>query len=212
MGGLGNPAKSLSSGRIAWAGTVFRSTQFCLAVLACASVGSSPVRAQTIEEKAQLCSTCHGENGIPQEKTTPVIWGQHQGYTYIQLRDYKRGTRTDPQMTAIVADLERADMMALAGYFSKKPWPNLNQPRADEATAAKAVRANVAVNCTACHLGDYQGDGTVPRLTGQSADYMTKTIAQFRTRERANNPGMSDLMIATPPDELAALVAYLAGR
>ena len=68
------------------------------------------------------------------------------------------------------------------------------------------------MNCTACHLGEYQGDGTVPRLAGQSADYMAKTIAEFRTRERANNPGMSDLMIATPEDDLAALVTYLAAR
>src|SRR3954452_9448575 len=126
---------------------------FFIAVLG-ALLLPAPSPAQTIEEKAQVCSACHGENGIPQEKTTPVIWGQHLGYTYIQLRDYKLGTRTDPQMTAIVADVERADMMALAGYVSKKPWPNPNQPRADEATAAKAVRANVAVNCTACHLGD----------------------------------------------------------
>ncbi|WP_244470753.1 c-type cytochrome [Microvirga massiliensis] len=182
------------------------------AILIAMSMDITPVLAQNLEEKAQICSACHGENGVPQERTTPIIWGQHQGYTYIQLRDYKRGTRKDEQMTAIVADMDRNDMMALAEYFSKKPWPNLQQLRADEATTMRALRANVAVNCTGCHLGEYQGDGTVPRLAGQSAEYMSKTIAQFRTRERANNPGMSDLMIATSPDDLAALVAYLAGR
>ena len=40
-----------------------------------------------------MCGGCHGENGVPQEKTTPVIWGQHLGYLYLQLRDYKRGDR-----------------------------------------------------------------------------------------------------------------------
>ena len=30
-------------------------------------------RADTLEEKAQMCGACHGENGVPQEKTTPVI-------------------------------------------------------------------------------------------------------------------------------------------
>jgi cytochrome c553 len=168
--------------------------------------------AQTIEEKAQVCSACHGENGVPQDKTVPAIWGQHQGYLYIQLRDYKRGTRKNEQMTPIAEALERKDMMDLAAYFSQKPWPALNQPRADAETTSKALRANVAVNCTGCHLGEYQGDGTVPRLAGQASEYMAKTIAQFRTRERANNPGMSDLMMATPQDDLDALVAYLAGR
>jgi cytochrome c553 len=115
-------------------------------------------------------------------------------------------------MTAVAESLERKDMMDLAAYYSKKPWPNLNQPKADAETTNRALRANVAVNCTGCHLGEYQGDGTVPRLAGQSSEYTAKTIEQFRTRERANNPGMSDLMIATPQEDLAALVAYLAGR
>src|SRR5205807_8822517 len=65
-----------------------------IAVLA-AIIAAVPARAQTIEDKAQLCAACHGENGIPQQKTTPVIWGQHQGYTYLQLRDYKSGSRNN---------------------------------------------------------------------------------------------------------------------
>ena len=52
----------------------------------------------------------------------------------------------------------------------------------------------------------------MPRLAGQSREYLAKTIAEFRTRERANNSGMSDLMIATSEDDLAAVEAYLAGR
>jgi cytochrome c553 len=42
-------------------------------------------------------------------------------------------------------------------------------------------------------------------------DYLTKTITDFRSHARANNPGMSDLMNATPLDDLAALEEYLAG-
>src|SRR5215212_1818660 len=38
--------------------------------------------AQTVEEKARSCSVCHGEAGIPVEKTTPIIWGQAGGYMY----------------------------------------------------------------------------------------------------------------------------------
>ena len=57
-----------------------------------------------------------------------------------------------------------------------------------------------------------QGYGTVPRLAGLSRDYLAKTIAEFRTRARGNNPGMSDLMIATSTEDLDALAEYLAGR
>ena len=168
-------------------------------------------RAQTIEEKAAACASCHGEAGIPPDKTFPVIWGQHQGYLYLQLRDFKRGTRKSDAMAPFVEQMERDDMMALAEYFSKKPWPDLRQPPAPAKVATQAQRTNTSVGCTGCHQGQYQGEGTQPRLAGQFNEYLIKSMMDFRTRERANNPGMSDLMIATAPDDLAAMAEYLAG-
>jgi cytochrome c553 len=167
--------------------------------------------AQSIEEKASICGSCHGQAGIPQASTTPVIWGQREGYLYIQLRDFKRGTRKNERMSPNVERLEREDMLALAAYFSKKPWPDLRQPEAPADVARQALTASTSVGCTGCHLDHYQGDGTVPRLAGQSRDYLRKTIADFRSRARANNPGMSDLMGATSETDLAALEEYLAG-
>jgi cytochrome c553 len=180
-------------------------------VLIVLTVSATPLSAQSIEEKTQVCAGCHGQNGKPVDKTIPVIWGQQQGYLYIQLRDFKRGDRKNDIMQPIASSMERADMLAIAEYFSKKPWPDLGQPRAPKEVANRALRANASVGCTGCHLDQFQGDGTVPRLAGMSRDYMTKTIADFRSRARGNNPGMSDLMLATAPDDLAALTEYLAG-
>lgn len=168
-------------------------------------------RAETIKEKAQVCAGCHGENGKPVDKTIPTIWGQQAGYLYIQLRDFKRGDRKNEIMQPIASTFERDDMLAIAEYFSQKPWPDLGQPRAPKDVAEKAINASRSVACPVCHLDRFQGDGTVPRLAGMGRDYLAKTIADFRTRARANNPGMSDLMLATSPDDLAALVDYLAG-
>jgi cytochrome c553 len=168
--------------------------------------------AQSIEEKVALCAACHGEKGIPIDKDTPVISGQTEGYLYLQLRDYKSGARKDDRMAPVAQMLERADMLALAEYFSKQPWPALGQPAAPADVAARAQRTNTAVACTGCHQGEYQGEGTQPRLAGQWKEYMLRTMLDFRTRKRGNNPGMSDLMLATPEDELAPMAEYLAGR
>jgi cytochrome c553 len=174
-------------------------------------VCAGPANAQNIEEKAQICAGCHGEGGKPIDKTTPAIWGQQQGYVYIQLRDFKRGDRKNDIMQPIASSMEREDMLAIAEYFSKKPWPDLGQPRAPKEIAGRALRANSSVGCTGCHLDQFQGDGTVPRLAGMSRQYLTKTMDDFRSRARGNNPGMSDLMLATGPDDLAALAEYLSG-
>ena len=173
---------------------------------------TSHVHAETIEEKAQLCAACHGEQGVPQDPSMPVIWGQTEGYLYLQLRDYKRGTRKNEQMSAVVETMERDDMLAVAEYFSKQHWPDLRQSAASDAVRATALRANVSIGCTGCHLDQYQGTGTVPRLAGQRREYLAQTMLDFRTRARGNNPGMSDLMNVASEQDLAALAEYLAGR
>ena len=173
--------------------------------------GATPAVAQGIAEKVEVCAGCHGQDGKPIDKTIPVIWGQQLGYIYIQLRDFKRGDRKNEIMQPIASSFEKDDMLAIAEYFSKKPWPDLGQPRSPKDVSERALSADRSVGCTGCHLDQFQGDGTVPRLAGQSREYLTKTIADFRTRARGNNPGMSDLMLATPPDDLAALEEFLSG-
>ncbi|MGY4511439.1 c-type cytochrome [Bradyrhizobium sp. USDA 3650] len=173
---------------------------------------AQPALPSAIAEKVEVCAGCHGADGKPVDKSIPIIWGQLQGYIYIQLRDFKRGDRKNETMQPIASSLEKDEMMAIAEFFSQKPWPDLGQPRAPKTIAQKAIEAEHSVGCTGCHLEAFQGTGTVPRLSGQSREYLAKTIGDFRTRERGNNPGMSDLMIATPKDGLAALAEYLAGR
>ena len=179
------------------------------ALLTVALAASS--RAQTIEDKAQLCAACHGEDGVPQQKTTPVIWGQHLGYTYLQLRDYKSGARKNDIMSPLAQTMERDDMMAFARYFSQKRWPDLQQPPAPPDVTAQAMRANVAIGCTGCHQAGYLGEGTQPRVAGQTREYLQQSMMDFRTRSRGNNPGMSDLMLAISPEDVAACAEYLAG-
>jgi cytochrome c553 len=158
-----------------------------------------------------VCAGCHGDKGIPQQKAWPVIWGQQQGYLYLQLRDFKSGARKNDIMSPIAQSLERADMQALALYFSQKPWPDLQQPRADRATAARAQTQINAIVCTSCHQSGFLGDSTQPRLAGQTKEYLQQSMLDFRNRSRGNNPGMTDLMLAISEQDIADIAAFLAG-
>ena len=114
-------------------------------------------------------------------------------------------------MTPVVELLEKGDLLPLAEYFSRKPWPrNLANPASAE-VALKAARANTAVGCTGCHQSQYQGEGTQPRLAGQTREYLHKTMLETRSGVRGNNPGMTTLMKATSEEDIAALAEYLAG-
>lgn len=184
-----------------------------LAALVAAIVALLPAGApaQSIDEKAQLCDGCHGDKGIPQQEAWPVIWGQQQGYLYLQLRDFKSGARKDDTMAPIAQSLERADMQALALYYSQKPWPNLQQPRPPSDVSARAQKVNNSVVCTSCHQSGFLGDSTQPRLAGQSKDYLQKSMLDFRNKTRGNNPGMTDLMLAISEQDIADMAALMAG-
>jgi cytochrome c553 len=169
-------------------------------------------QAQSIGEKAQVCSACHGENGVPtkQSSPVPVIWGQQLGYLFIELRDFKSGARKSELMSPIAQSLDQADLLPLAQFFSQKIWPNLQQPPASAAVAGQAQRADAAVVCTSCHQEGFKGASTQPRLGGQVDAYLTKTMTDFRTGARGNNPGMTDLMKAISEQDITALATWLA--
>ena len=187
--------------RAAWAAAAF----------ALAFSGMARADEFNLEDQVAVCASCHGEAGVPQEKITPVIWGQHVGYTYLQLKDFKSGDRKHDVMNAVAEPLARQDMLALAEYFAAKPWPRASAKSAPEEIATRAERTNVAVACTGCHQAGYKGEGTQARLAGQSQEYLMKTLVDIRTGERANNAGMTALMKATDLDDLAAMSEYLAG-
>jgi cytochrome c553 len=178
---------------------------------ASAGAGGTAPAPDAVAEKAKLCATCHGEQGIPINKQTPVIWGQDEGYIYLQLRDFKSGARKNALMEPIAATLEKNDMLALAAYFKKQKWPNLQQPSAPGDVAKTAETAATSIGCRGCHLQYFQGDVTTARLAGQWQEYLQATMMAFRDGSRGNNPGMSDLMKTASPDDIAALSKYLAG-
>ena len=167
--------------------------------------------AQPIEEKASSARLVTARRAFRRRKTTPVIWGQNEGYLYLNLRDFNKGSRKNDQMSAIAADLTKDDMKALAAYFSKQPWPKLQQPSPPDDVSKKALTAIGAIGCPSCHLDQLQGDGTTARLAGQQQEYLKQTMLAFRDGSRGNNPGMSDLMKAISPDDIDAISHYAAG-
>src|SRR5665811_219977 len=107
-------------------------------------MSSSGLAVENVDEKAKICAACHGEAGMPQLKTTPVIWGQNEGYLFLQLRDLQSGARKNELMSPIAATLAKEDLLPLAGYFSKLKWPNLQQPEAPKDVADKALTTSAS--------------------------------------------------------------------
>jgi cytochrome c553 len=183
----------------------------CL-VLAAYAGRAATALADPIEGKAAICGACHGGSGVPVNPSIPVLWGQNEGYIYLELRDYKLGNRKNATMTALAAGLDKPAMKALAAWFADKPWPNLAQPRASADLERRAEIASNSAGCKGCHLGDWQGDSATPRVGGQTLPYLRETMQRFRSGERANNPWMTALLKTYTDQDIDARAAYLAGQ
>jgi cytochrome c553 len=191
---------------------VFGASLTAISCLLLASLWSGAARADSVSDAIEVCSGCHGEKGEPTEKNIPNIWGQNRNYILEQLHDFKVGRRKNEIMSGIVESLSWDDMVGLAAHFSQQTWPTLkaDAPSADvEKTALEVLREH---DCEGCHHREYQGDMWRPRISGQQAEYLVKTMQDFRSHERKNYVVMSSVLRDVTDDEMKAVAAYLASK
>jgi len=191
------------------------------------------------KEKSGVCSACHGPTGVSASPMFPNIAGQNDAYIIKQLKDFKSGARTDAMMAPMAANLSDTDMADLAAHFSGLPSANEQAAAAEssgESTSSASTTAPAAGNveivsstpaaaiyagdvaagktkavvCAACHGAD--GNSLVPiypSLAGQSANYITKQLADFKSGNR-KDPVMAGMVAALTPADMNDLAAYFA--
>jgi cytochrome c553 len=68
-----------------------------------------------------VCAACHGASGVSVDDAIPNLAAQRAGYLEAQLKALKEGTRKNPVMNAIAAQLSPEDMANVAAYFAALP-------------------------------------------------------------------------------------------
>lgn len=190
-----------------------------------------------VRDKLEACFVCHGKNGASSDPQMPILAGQNMYYTYVQLKDFHAGRRISPIMTEVMTGrtvgelfannsqtarsdtpvmsdvtsfLTKEEMRAIATFFSEQSWPSTGY-RADPARARSGEIAANAGQCVQCHLGGYEGSSGTPRLAGQYADYLEKTMLDFRSKARANAAAKSSLMESYSDEDIRNMAEFMAG-
>lgn len=175
------------------------------------------------KEKATACVSCHGEHGNSLVSIFPKLAGQHSSYFIKQLQAFKNGTRKNPIMSAIAMGLSQDDMADLGAYYAAQKilaneLPILDddedeKPATSNASDKTPLQAIIAQGsdlyrngdlprevsaCIACHgpFGEGSKPAAFPSLRSQHADYLIKTLTEFKTDVRSNNPDNMMHMIA----------------
>ncbi len=182
------------------------------------------------KHKAESCASCHGDNGNSLVATFPKLAQQHSSYLKRQLHEFKDGSRNDPMMSAMALPLTDEDIADISAYYatqkiSENSLPVLASDDEDEKPAGnKDVQTLIAQGsnlyrngdlkrevsaCIACHgsLGEGNKPASFPVLKSQHADYLIKTLTDFKSGSRSKNPENIMNMIAKKmtDDEIKAV-------
>ena len=191
--------------------------------------------------KAASCAGCHGEDGNSQMPGFPKLAGQHKGYLMKQLQDFKSGSRLSPMMAPMASGLNEQAIAEIAEYYSANKIsanpvlvlsasdedddapPKTEEQKKAELAKLIAQGSNLYRNgdiatavsaCIACHgpFGEGNRPASFPALHSQHADYLIKTLTDFKTGARSKSRENIMHMIATKmtDQEIKAVAYYIA--
>ena len=66
---------------------------------------------------AAVCVACHGTDGVGVVSQYPSLAGQHPDYIVQALREYQDGTRKNPVMAGMAAQVKPRDLEVIADYY-----------------------------------------------------------------------------------------------
>jgi len=186
--------------------------------------------------KAAVCGACHGATGISATDMYPNLAGQNDAYIIKQLKDFKSGARTDMMMAPMAANLSEQDMADLAAHYSglsrtgevaatasddsAAPASSSAPAAAVEVVSSTPASAIYAGNvqagkdksamCASCHgATGISVISMYPNLAGQSANYLAKQLADFKSGAR-KDPVMAGMVAALTPEDMNDLGAFFA--
>jgi cytochrome c553 len=146
----------------------------------------------TIEARAQGCSTCHGAQGEgTADARFPRIAGKPAGYLFNQLKNFRDGQRSYPPMNYLVAYMNDDFLRELADYFAAQPPRPPATPAApvlpasaEEAGREIALQGDAAHGvpaCVLCHGKELAGiEPGIPGLIGLDGRYIAAQLVSWR--------------------------------
>jgi cytochrome c553 len=171
---------------------------------------SSPLSAETIEERAATCFACHGEHGQSETENTPSLGGQQAPYALIQLFMFRDKLRTFEPMNDMTKSFTDDDLRAFSDFIAKLPPPKPPSEAPDPARMQKALALVSQNHCSGCHKTDFSGQDNVPRIANQREDYLAKTLREYKDSTRHGYDGtMADVMGSVTLEQIPDLAYYI---
>jgi sulfide dehydrogenase cytochrome subunit len=193
------------------------------ALVAMGGLVSYDVDAADVGKLVEDCANCHGKDGASTESTIPIIGGMSEFYLSESMAIYQdkdrpcveaeypagehKGSKTD--MCKIAAELSKADVEAISGFYASKPFVPAKQAfDAEKAARGKQLHESA---CEKCHEdGGSSPDDDAGILAGQWMHYLEHTFKAYSAGERAMTKKMQPKYEKLDDGEKQDLLHYYA--
>ena len=193
--------------------------------LGCGNAIAAPKVEDTIAQRVQACTGCHGPQGrAASDGYYPRIAGKPAGYLYHQLLGFRDGRRSYGLMNQLLAPLTDDYLREIAEHFASLdvayPAPQVATGNVDALSRSETLvlRGDAALRvpaCVQCHGTALMGVApAIPALIGMPRDYLNAQLGAWRTGNRhAVEPDcMAQVAKALAPQDIAALSQWLAAQ
>lgn len=165
-------------------------------------------RAAAIEagrKASSFCANCHGPDGNSKTPEVPNLAGQNPIYLLEQVRKFASGARRDQWMEPAIKLLNDTERLNIVAYYA-----SMEVAPARSARSSDAGRELFSKRCSACHGGEARGGERFPRLAGQQAVYLVRSLTRYRDRTgQRMEPEMLAMTAALRDKDIRDLSDYL---
>ena len=191
-----------------------------LIILAASLVTIGAGNVDSGKDKVATCVACHGQDGNSMVGLWPSLAGQNTNYLVRQLQHIKSGKRSIDVMVGLLDNFSKEDLEDIAAFYASKK-NTIGQVDADKVELGRKLYYSGSLEkgipaCTACHSPKGNGNAPAgyPLLSGQQAEYIAKSLKNYRSGERDNDESSQMMMaIAYKLDdvEIEALSSFING-
>jgi len=194
---------------------------FVLSSLGCSNFPGAETPPETPGETIaiKVCSTCHGIAGESVSPLYPKLGGQQKDYLIQQLVDFKGHFRKNKRGVERMwgyTHLTQEQIQQIADYFSsqspmrgKEKAPS-DQLRRGEYIFLQGLKEIGVAQCNTCHGPQGEGNGIIPRIAGQHADYTFRQIEVYqKTEDRPHGALMKQVTTKMSEADMKAVAEYI---
>lgn len=162
---------------------------------------------QAGQERITFCKHCHGEDGNSKRNYIPNLAEQNPIYLFSAFEKFASGERQDFVMSKLAKNLTLEDRVNIALYYGQQKVANT---AADDQQFNEQGQATFQQTCQGCHGAQGQGKEDMPRLAGQPAEYIKRTLEVFRSKDPSRSASVMFSIAEHMSDaDILAVASYI---